>query len=131
MEDEIEAAQISRIGGLDLVELFEEGLLGFGDRTVGKWFNPANDVLPQIGTFATTSRNFISMPGTNNWDMSLYKTFRLQERTSLQLRADAFNPWNHTEFNTVGLTYSTPSTFSKVITAKNARNLMIGLRLQW
>src|SRR5205085_1058561 len=76
-------------------------VLGFGDRTAGKWFNPANDVLPQIGTFATTSRNFISMPGTNNWDMSLYKTFRLQERTSLQLRADAFNPWNHTEFNTV------------------------------
>jgi hypothetical protein len=104
-------------------------VLGFGDRKVGEWFNPAGFVVPTIGTFATTSRNFISRPGTNNWDMSLYKTFKLHERANLQLRADAFNPWNHTEFDTVGLTYSTPSTFSKVTAAKNARNLMLGLRL--
>jgi hypothetical protein len=71
------------------------------------------------------------MPGTNNWDMSLYKTFTLKERTSLQFRADAFNPWNHTEFSTVGLSYTTPSQFGKVIAAKNARNLMLGLRLAW
>jgi hypothetical protein len=38
--------------------------------TVTEWFNPAN--LPTIGAFATTSRNFLSAPGTNNWDMSLY-----------------------------------------------------------
>jgi hypothetical protein len=106
-------------------------VLDRSQRTVSEWFNPANYVLPTIGTFATTSRNFISMPGTNNWDMSMYKTFTLKERTSLQFRADAFNPWNHTEFNTVGLTYSTPSTFGKVTAAKNARNLMLGLRLQW
>jgi hypothetical protein len=106
-------------------------VLGRGNRTVGKWFDPAAFVLPTIGTFATTSRNFISRPGTNNWDMSLYKTFKIYERASLQLRADAFNPWNHTEFDTVGLSYSTPSTFGKVTAAKNARNLMVGLRLQW
>ena len=106
-------------------------VLGRGDRTVGKWFNPAAFVLPTIGTFATTSRNFVSRPGTNNWDMSLYKTFKIYERASLQLRADAFNPWNHTEFDTLGLSYATQSSFGKVIAAKNARNLMIGLRLQW
>jgi hypothetical protein len=105
--------------------------LGFGDRTVGRWFNPAGFVLPSIATFATTSRNFLSAPGTNNWDMSLYKTFRLQERISLQFRADAFNPWNHTEFSSVGTTYTTPSQFGKVTAAKNARNLMLGLRMQW
>jgi hypothetical protein len=59
----------------------------------------------------------------------MYKTFRLQERTALQFRADAFNPWNHTEFSSVGTTYTTPSTFSKITAAKNARNLMLGLRL--
>jgi hypothetical protein len=104
-------------------------VLDRGKRTVTEWFNPANYVLATIGTFATTSRNFISAPGINNWDMSLYKTFRLQERASLQFRADAFNPWNHTEFSSVGTTYTTPSTFSKITAAKNARNLMLGLRL--
>ena len=69
----------------------------------------------------------MSAPGTNNWDMSLYKTFRLQERATLQLRADAFNPWNHTEFSTVGMTYSTPSTFGKITAAKNAQKPDAGL----
>jgi len=105
--------------------------LGFGDRIVGRWFDPSAFTMPTIGTFATTSRNFLSAPGLNNWDMSLYKTFRLHERASLQFRADAFNPWNHTEFSTVGLSYAVPSSFSKVTAAKNARNLMLGLRMQW
>jgi hypothetical protein len=105
--------------------------LGFGDRTVSKWFDPSAFALPALATFATTSRNFLSAPGTNNWDMSLYKTFRLRERLNLQFRVDAFNPWNHTEFSTLGMTYAVPSTFGKVTGAKNARNLMLGLRMQW
>ncbi len=105
--------------------------LGFGNRTVGEWFNPAQFTLPALGTFASTGRNVVSMPGTNNWDMSLHKTFKIYERMVMQFRADAFNPWNHTEFATVGKTYTTPAQFGKVISAKNARNLMLGLRLQW
>jgi hypothetical protein len=105
--------------------------LGFGDRTVGKWFDPTGFAVPAIGAFATTSRNFLSAPGTNNWDMSLYKTFKLHERVNLQLRVDAFNPWNHTEFSTIGTNFSVPSQFGKVTAAKNARNLMLGLRMAW
>jgi len=105
--------------------------LGFGNRTVNEWFNPAAFVQPALGTFATTGRNLVSIPGTNNWDMSLHKTFKLYERMVLQFRADAFNPWNHTEFSAIGKTITTPSTFGKVTAAKNARNLMLGLRLQW
>ena len=105
--------------------------IGFGDRTVNQWFNPSAFAIPTIGTFASTSRNFLSQPGTVNWDTSMYKTFRLKERTSLQFRADGYNILNHTEFNTVGLTFTNPSQFGKVITAKNPRYLMLGLRLQW
>jgi hypothetical protein len=105
--------------------------IGFGDRSVKQWFNPADFILPAIGTFATTSRNFISQPGTVNWDSSMYKTFKVKEYVSVQFRADAFNILNHTEFNTLGLTYSTPSQFGKVITAKSPRSMMLGLRLQW
>jgi hypothetical protein len=106
-------------------------VLGRGDRTVSQWFDPSAFAVPAIGTFASTSRNFISKPGTCNWDMSLYKTFALHESTTLQLRADAYNVWNHTEFDTVGLSYSTPSQFGKVIAAKNPRSMMLGLRLQF
>ncbi len=105
--------------------------LGFGNRTAAEWFNPAEWVAPPLGTFATTGRNLVSIPGTNNWDMSLHKTFKLYERMNLQFRADAFNPFNHTEFMTVGKTITTPAQFGKVTAAKNARNLMLGLRLEW
>jgi hypothetical protein len=105
--------------------------IGFGNRTPGEWFNPADFTLPALGTFATTSRNFLSGTGLNNWDMSLFKTFALYERMNLQFRFDAFNPWNHTEFSTVGLSYAAPTQFGKVTNAQNARNLMMGLRLSW
>jgi hypothetical protein len=112
-------------------QVISNPFIGFGDRTVAKWFNPADFGLPTIGSFATTSRNFLSQPGTVNWDSSMYKTFKVREKASLQFRADAFNILNHTEFNTLGLTYTTPSQFGKVITAKNPRYLMLGLRLKW
>jgi hypothetical protein len=63
--------------------------------------------------------------------MSLYKTFTLREGTTLQFRADSFNPFNHTQFSGLGTNFSVPSSFSKVTGAKSARNLMLGLRLQW
>jgi hypothetical protein len=105
--------------------------LGFGNRTINEWFNPAAFVAPALGTFANTGRNLVSIPGTNNWDASLHKTFRLYERMNLEFRADAFNPFNHTEFGTIGKTLTTPAQFGKVTGAKNARNLMLGLRMAW
>lgn len=105
--------------------------LGRGDRTVGRWFDPTQFTLPALGTFATTGRNFLSAPGTNNWDMSMYKTFTVREGVSLQFRADAFNVWNHTEFSSVGNNFSVPSTFGKITGAKNPRSMMLGLRLQF
>ncbi len=105
--------------------------LGFGNTSVGEWFNPTCFTLPALGTFANTGRNILQAPGLNNTDMSLHKNFKLYERMNLEFRADAFNPFNHTEFNAIGKTITTPSQFGKVISAKNARNMMLGLRLSW
>ena len=104
---------------------------GFGNRSVTEWFNPSCFFSPALGTFADTGRNIIDGTGLNNTDMSLHKNFKLYERMNLEFRADAFNPFNHTEFNAVGHTITTPSQFGKVTSAKNARNLMLGLRLSW
>ncbi len=43
--------------------------------------------------------NYIIPPGTNNWDMSLQKSFPFRERAQLQFRVDAFNVFNHTQFS--------------------------------
>jgi Carboxypeptidase regulatory-like domain len=47
----------------------------------------------------TLSRNGVFGPGGWTMDSSLFKNFRIEERATLQLRLDAFNLWNHTNYN--------------------------------
>lgn len=47
-------------------------------------------------------RNYLEGPGINNWDLSLQKSFLLGETTRFELRADAFNVFNHTQFGSNG-----------------------------
>ena len=48
-----------------------------------------------LGTFGDAGRNIIRGPGFQNWDLSLFKTFPLNERYSFEFRAEFFNVWNH------------------------------------
>lgn len=52
---------------------------------------------PSIGIESPV--NYFVRPGINNWDMSLQKNFPVTERTHLEFRVDAFNVFNHTQFN--------------------------------
>ena len=54
-----------------------------------------NDVAGSIGN---TPRNAFDGPGYFNIDASLFKTIKLTENVRLQLRAEAFNLLNHTNF---------------------------------
>jgi hypothetical protein len=54
------------------------------------------------GALATTGRNTIGTPGLNIWNMSILKTTKFSERYSLQLRASAYDVFNHRNFS-VGL----------------------------
>ena len=53
---------------------------------------------PAPGVYGGTSRNFLTGPGINNWDMGLAKTFAFTERAGFQLRIDTFNTFNHTQY---------------------------------
>lgn len=54
--------------------------------------------------------NFLYGPGINNTDLSLQKSFQIKERMSIELRADAFNVFNHTQFSG----YNTSLTFAGI-----------------
>jgi hypothetical protein len=54
---------------------------------------------PQTPSDGTESaRYFVHGPGVNNLDLSLSKAFRLGGRLRLEVRLDAFNALNHTQF---------------------------------
>jgi hypothetical protein len=40
-------------------------------------------------------------PGLQNWDMSLFKNVSIKERARIQLRLEAYNAFNHTEWGSV------------------------------
>ena len=68
---------------------------GFDNMDSG-WYNPRtgiSDFGPYPGNML--GRNSFRAPGFWNVDLGLYKSFRLTEGTSLQLRGEAYNLFNH------------------------------------
>jgi hypothetical protein len=85
---------------------------------------------PQNGTFNLQNgvRDSIYQPGFQDWNLSLFKKFAINEKNHLEFRADAFDVWNHPNWSGPGLN-PTASTFGKV-TGKTglSRNLQLSLR---
>jgi hypothetical protein len=58
------------------------------------WFNPCAFVNP-VNSFGTVGRNSLIGPKFFNIDYSVFKNFRIRERTQLQFRSEFFNILNH------------------------------------
>jgi hypothetical protein len=70
---------------------------------VAEYFETTAFKQPADGTFGSAGRNLIRGPGLFNVDSSVIKDFRLQERLTLQFRAEFFNLFNQVNFdNPVG-----------------------------
>jgi len=112
-------------------EALRNPTLPSGDRSVDAWFDASAFVAPAFGTFASTGRNVISGPGYQMLDMSFQKIIRLGESQRLEIRGDGFNVLNHTQFDGIGSTFTTPATFGRVTSTRNERSFMLGARLQF
>jgi hypothetical protein len=49
-------------------------------------------------TQGSSGRNVLNNPGRWNFDMAMYKNFKLNERFNLEFRTEAFNVFNHTQW---------------------------------
>lgn len=58
---------------------------------------------PAFGTEGNAGRDIIHGPGRNNFDLSLFKDTKLTERTTLELRLEVYNLFNHTQFDPGGV----------------------------
>ena len=69
-------------------------------------------------------------PGQINFDMSLIKTTKLWEGGNLEFHIDAFNIWNHAQFNPPGNDVNTSSTFGIITsTSVTPRVMQFALKL--
>jgi hypothetical protein len=85
-------------------------------------------------------------PGTENFDMSLFKTTHITEGTSLELRIEAYNAFNHDNLSMPGAGFvagppavasnpyaeggtNTSSTFGNITASGAYRNVQLGAKI--
>ena len=69
-------------------------------------FNTTAFALAPVGSFGNTGLGILRQPGWVNFDMALDKTVVVRERLHLRIRWQAYNVFNHAEFNQIGTTYT-------------------------
>jgi hypothetical protein len=123
-------------------------------RTVDNWFNVgafaepipltaaqcASGTCPAIsyGNIGNTPTNVIRGPGRQTWNTAVFKTFSFREKLKVQFRAEAYNLFNHTNFNAVDTTIqynaagvNTRSSTANVTSARDPRIMQFALRINF
>ncbi|MGB2605088.1 MAG: TonB-dependent receptor [Candidatus Sulfotelmatobacter sp.] len=95
------------------------------------YFNPNYFVAEPLGQVGNVMRRFFTGPGINNFDMALLKDTQITESTQLQFRAEAFNIFNHAQFNNPSGNFDNSGTsgFGYVTSARDPRIMQIALKL--
>lgn len=70
----------------------------YGIGTGNPWFDTTAFTQPNGTALGNSGVNIFSGPGLFTFDSSLFRTIRLRESMALELRADAFNAFNHPVF---------------------------------
>ncbi len=102
------------------------------------YFNPSAFLQPLPGTYGNLGRNTLPGPSLVETDLSASKKFTFSEHRALQFRAEIFNIFNHTNFNSPNpVVYASatggPSPTAGVITSTStsSRQVQFGFKFLW
>ncbi|MFN0109447.1 MAG: carboxypeptidase regulatory-like domain-containing protein [Blastocatellia bacterium] len=106
------------------------------------WFNTSAFTRPTPGNFGNAPKDVLRLPGTANFDLSLFKNIPLgSEKRQLQFRWELYNLFNHTQWSGVnstaqfsapdanGVVTQTNANFGLVTGAREPRYMQLSLRL--
>ena len=96
-------------------------------------FNTALFSLPALGQMGTASRRSFYGPGIENFDVALHKSVRLRESSSLELRLEAFNVFNHAQFYGPAAVDGNiaSASFGRVVSAAPPRQVQLAARFRF
>jgi outer membrane receptor protein involved in Fe transport len=95
------------------------------------WFNPSAFAAPAPNRFGTAGIGTVRGPGLQEYDLSLFRRFRIQERYTLEGRVEAFNIFNTPQFGAPTSNVNS-STFGQILSTLNGagqRQLQIAARM--
>ena len=115
-----------------------------GPHNVNHWMNPAAFTNPPVATTIGQSDyaplgggpTQLLAPGFHRMDFSLFKQFRISERTRLEFRTEVFNLTNTPNFGYPSFNdYTNPSTFGRILSvrdgANDQREIQLALKFYW
>lgn len=97
------------------------------ERNLNHFFNTGAFVPNEPYTYGNAGRNILIGPGVVNFDLGLFKHFRVSEDKFFQFRFEAFNAFNTPQFGTPNAEVGN-SSFGRITSAGRPRNLQFGLK---
>ncbi len=94
-----------------------------------QYFDPNGFANQALGTIGSAPRSICCGPGINNFDFSFLKNTPINERSSVQFRAEFFNIWNHAQFFQPDGNITDGVTFGQVSKARAPRLIQFALKL--
>jgi hypothetical protein len=98
-------------------------------KSTSRYFNTGAFSAPAAGTFGNVGKNTVVGPGLTNLDLVIAKEIPFRERLRFQIRAEAFNVLNHSNYTIVGRILNTPATFGRVLGQADPRQIQLGAKL--
>ncbi|HWC16329.1 MAG TPA: hypothetical protein VG498_04915, partial [Terriglobales bacterium] len=87
----------------------------------GLYLDPSSFTDSALGQIGNAPRTICCGPGIFNFDIGLHRTFAIQESVKMEVRGEAFNLFNHTQFLNPDGNITNTSTFGYVDRARDPR----------
>jgi hypothetical protein len=110
--------------GFDQLNVSGYPNIGHGSKTFSHQFNTSVFSVPPTNVRGNSGFGTVRGPGQERIDLSIAKTFALYKRLQFELRADAFNAFNHSQWNGINTQYPSGNAqypFGQVNSAGDAR----------
>ena len=118
--------------GFDELSISGNPNIGHFSKTFSQQFDTSKFSLPPMNVRGNSGLGTVRGPGQNNTDLSLGKTFAIYESLHLEFRLDAFNAFNHTQWNGINTVFPSGSSqypFGQVNGAREARIGQVAVKL--
>jgi hypothetical protein len=114
------------------------GNLPHSQRTIDRWFDAAAFAVPPVnaGRFGTSGIGILEGPGTVNFDLSVFKAFRIRERARVEFHISTTNAFNHPNFNLPAANISAPTSVGRISSLQGQdesgpRTVILGTRIEF